>query len=205
VYDQPIFWLPVIGLHLLFFSALTLRTRINNVDWSYLRQSGIWVVPSALIGVLGLVTLPNDWLVIFIYSIALFYAVLWMLNIAIKSQQGWSDKLLLTLGGYVAGTSLTGAPLMIAVFMRNVSFEQLRNTLFVLWFILVTIKMSAFVSLGVTLHWESSLALLPAAAIGHVIGLKAHAAILRNDQLFRQVVGGVLAVISSIGLWNVLA
>ena len=24
IYDQPIFWLPVIGLHLLFFSALTL-------------------------------------------------------------------------------------------------------------------------------------------------------------------------------------
>lgn len=28
VYDQPLYWLPMIGIHLLFFSALTLRTRI---------------------------------------------------------------------------------------------------------------------------------------------------------------------------------
>ncbi len=200
--DQPLFWLPVIGFHLLFFSALTLRTRINNVDWHYLKESGMWIIPAALIGVFGLITLPNEWLVIFIYSIALFYALLWLLNISIRSNRSWSDKLLLSLGGYVAGTSLTGAPLMVAVFMRNVAFEQLRNTLFVLWFTLVSIKMSTFAVLGVTLHWESALALLPAAAIGHVIGLKLHDAILRNDQHFKRVVGGVLAVISIIGLWN---
>lgn len=203
IHNQPLFWLPMIGFHLLFFSALTLRTRIGNVDWRYLRQSGIWIIPAALVGVFGLITLPNDWLVIFIYSIALFYAVLWMLNLSIRSNHSWSDKLLLSLGGYVAGTSLTGAPLMVAVFMRNVSFEQLRNTLFVLWFVLVTIKMSTFAALGVTLHWESALALLPAAAIGHVIGLKAHDAILKNDQLFKQLIGGVLAVISCIGLWSI--
>ena len=28
VYDQPLFWLPLIGLHLLFFSALTAWLRI---------------------------------------------------------------------------------------------------------------------------------------------------------------------------------
>ena len=102
----------------------------------------------------------------------------------IRSSNAWLDKLLLVLGGYVARTSLTGAPLMVAVFMRNVAMDQLRNTLFVLWFVLVTIKMSTVAALGVNLNLLTALALLPVAAIGHVLGLKAHDAILRNDRLF---------------------
>jgi hypothetical protein len=203
VYDQPLFWLPVIGAHLLFFSALTLRTRLHNVDWSYLKKSCRLIVPAALIGVFGLITLPNQWLLIFIYSVSLFYAVMWVLNIAINSNKAWVDRLLLIIGGYVAGTSLTGAPLMVAVFMRNVAITQLRNTLFVLWFVLVGIKMTTFAVLGVTLHWQTALLLLPAAAVGHVIGLKVHDAIMKNDQLFKQVIGGVLVVVSALGLWSV--
>lgn len=204
VYDQPLFWLPVIGAHLLFFSALTLRTRLNDVDWGYLRGSSYWIIPAALVGVAGLITLPNEWLLIFIYAVSLFYAVMWALNIAISSKRLWVDRFLLVMGGYVAGTSLTGAPLMVAVFMRNVAHAQLRNTLFVLWFVLVAIKMSAFALLGVKLHWQTALLLLPAAAVGHVIGLRLHDAILKNDRLFKRVIGGVLALISLIGLWSVL-
>ncbi|MEW5754709.1 MAG: TSUP family transporter [Pseudomonadota bacterium] len=204
IYDQPLFWLPVIGAHLLFFSALTLRTRLNNVDWEYLRRAAVFIVPAAVVGVFGLINLPNHILVIFIYAVTLIYAVLWMLDLSINSRSGWTDKLLLTLGGYVAGTSLTGAPLMVAVFMRNVAIEQLRNTLFVLWFVLVSIKMTTFVTLGVPLHWQSALLLLPAAAIGHVLGLKAHDAILKNDRLFKRVIGGLLVVVSGLGLWDVL-
>ncbi len=204
IYDQPIFWLPVIGLHLLFFSALTLRTRLHDVDWSYLKKSSLFIVPPALIGVFGLITLPNQWLVIFIYSATLFYALVWVFNIVIHSNQEWSDRLLLLFGGYVAGMSLTGAPLMVAVFMRNVTFERLRNTLFVLWFVLVGIKMSTFIAFDVKLNWQFSLMLLPAAAIGHLVGLKLHDAILKNNQLFKQVVGGMLIVISGLGLWSVL-
>ena len=129
---DPLTWLPVIGAHLLFFSSLTLRTRLDNVNWEYLRQSSLFVLPAALLGVVGLISLPTRWLLIFIYSISLFYACIWMLNLAIKSHCGLVDKILLSFGGYVAGTSLTGAPLMVAVYMRNVSREQLRNTLFVL-------------------------------------------------------------------------
>ncbi|HFD11636.1 MAG TPA: sulfite exporter TauE/SafE family protein [Crenotrichaceae bacterium] len=204
IYDQPIFWLPVIGLHLLFFSALTLRTRLHDVDWNYLKKSSLFIVPPALIGVFGLITLPNQWLVVFIYSVTLFYALVWVFNIVIHSNQEWSDRLLLLFGGYVAGMSLTGAPLMVAVFMRNVTFERLRNTLFVLWFVLVGIKMSTFIAFDVKLNWQFSLMLLPAAAIGHLVGLKLHDAILKNNQLFKQVVGGMLIVISGLGLWGVL-
>jgi len=200
IYDQPLFWLPVIGAHLLFFSALTLRTRINDVDWRYLKFSGIYIIPAALVGVFGLITLPSQLLVYFIYGITLFYALLWVLNISITSRHGWSDKLLLAFGGYVAGTSLTGAPLMVSVFMRNVSRAQLRNTLFVLWFILVTIKMLTFWSFDVPLHFASALLLIPAATIGHILGLRAHDYILQNDAVFKRVIGGCLLVICVLGL-----
>ena len=200
IYDQPLFWLPVIGAHLLFFSALTLRNRLQNVDWHYLRSSALYIIPTALVGVFGLINLPTQWLVIFIYSVTLFYAVTWALNIDIRSTSGWVDRLLLMLGGYVAGTSLTGAPLMVAVYMRHVPIHQLRNTLFVLWFILVSIKMSTFALLDVDLQLVTALLLLPVAAIGHVIGLKAHDYILHNDKLFRRITGLVLMLISISGL-----
>jgi uncharacterized membrane protein YfcA len=205
LHDQALYWLPIIGLHLLIFSSLTLRTRINNVDWIYLKKASKFIFPAAIIGVIGLVQLPNQWLLIFIYSVSLFYAVLWLAGWAIRSNDSWIDKCLLALGGYVAGTSLTGAPLMVAVFAKNVHKGQLRNTLFVLWFILVSVKMIAFITLGVKLNAIASILLLPFAAIGHVIGLKLHDMILQNDQLFKRFVGGMLIAVSSLGLWNVLA
>ena len=199
---NPLTWLPIIGTHLLFFSSLTLRTRLDNVDWAYLKHSSMFIVPAALVGVAGLVSLPTEWLLLFIYSISLFYASIWVLDWAITSHNPVVDKVLLTLGGYVAGTSLTGAPLMVAVYMRNVSREQLRNTLFVLWFTLVTIKMSAFAALGIQLHFLTALALIPVAAIGHIAGLKTHDAILQNDRLFRRWVGVGLMLVSLLGLWK---
>lgn len=203
VYDQPLYWLPIIGSHLLFFTSLTLRSRLNNVDWKYLKKSSIYIIPPALIGVLGLITLPNNWLIIFIYSVTLFYAVTWFLNMNIRSNNNWLDRFLLAMGGYIAGTSLTGAPLMVAVYMRNVAAEQLRNTLFVLWFILVSIKMTTFKALGVDIQLLTALYLIPVAAIGHVIGLKTHDLILKNDQQFKRIIGGVLIVISTLGLVQV--
>ncbi|MCW8825375.1 MAG: TSUP family transporter, partial [Gammaproteobacteria bacterium] len=134
--NQPLIWLPIIGTHLLLFTSLTLRTRIGNVDWRYLKRSMIYIIPPALVGVFGLLNLPTKWLLTFIYSVTLFYAIIWVMNWAIHSHNRWVDKFLLIMGGYVAGTSLTGAPLMVAVYMRNVSKEQLRDTLFVLWFTL---------------------------------------------------------------------
>lgn len=199
---DPLLWLPVIGAHLLFFSGITLRTRLNNVDWGYLKHSMQFIIPAAIIGVLGLLNLPTRWVLIFIYSVTLFYAITWVMNRAIESNNRWVDRFLLIFGGYVAGTSLTGAPLMVAVYMRNVSKAQLRNTLFVLWFTLVVIKMGAFALLGVDLHLLTALALLPVAAVGHVIGLKVHDAILRNDRQFKRWIGAGLMVISLLGLWN---
>jgi hypothetical protein len=200
IYDQPLFWLPVIGTHLLIFTGLTLRTRWNNVDWNYLKKASPYIFPAKLAGVFGLLNLPNDWLIIIIYSITLCYAFLWVLNLTIQSEKGWTDRILLVIGGYVSGTSLTGAPLMVAVFIHHVHKDKLRNTLFVLWFILVTIKMATFASFGFDLHTTSAILLVPAAAIGHVIGLKTHEYILNNGELFKRIIGGVLMAICISGL-----
>ncbi|MDH5179657.1 MAG: TSUP family transporter [Gammaproteobacteria bacterium] len=203
VHDQPLFWLPMIGFHLLFFSGLTLRTRIHNVDWVYLKQAARFVVPAALVGVFGLISLPNHWLVIFIYAVTLFYGLLWSFNLELQSNKTWLDGLFLILGGYVAGISLSGAPLMVAVFMRNIARHQLRNTMFVLWFSLVSIKLTTLATLGFKLYFLDSMLLIPVAAIGHLAGLKVHDYILQNDRRFKQVIGVVLSIICLFGLWHI--
>ena len=205
VHNNPLLWLPMISVHLLFFSGLTLLNRLHNVDWSYLRTSLIYIIPPAIIGVFGLVHLPVLLLDSFIYSITLFYGFNWLFNRGIESHHVWVDKVLLILGGYVAGISLTGAPLMVAVYMRNVSKYQLRDTLFVLWFILVSIKMTTFIALSVDLHFLTALLLLPIAAIGHILGLKAHNAIMCNDALFKRWVGGGLVIVSVLGLFELFS
>ena len=58
--NRPVYWLPIIGAHLLFFSGLTLRTRLHNVDWTTLKRSSVYILPTAIIGVLGLLNLPNQ-------------------------------------------------------------------------------------------------------------------------------------------------
>ena len=200
VQNNPLLWLPIIGTHLLFFSGLTLLNRLHNVDWRYLQKSAVYIIPSAIIGVFGLVHFPVLWLNTFIYTITLFYGFIWLLNKGIQSSNAWIDKVLLILGGYVAGISLTGAPLMVAVYMRNVDKRKLRDTLFVLWFILVSIKMSTFVVLSVDLHSLVAITLLPIAAIGHYLGLKTHDLIVRNDRVFKRWIGGGLVIVSLLGL-----
>lgn len=200
IHDQPIFWIPVIGSHLLFFSGLTLSNRLHNVDWGYLLRSGKLIMPAAIAGVFGLLNLPNALLLFLIYAITLAYAVCWVLNKAISSQNKWVDNLLLVFGGYVSGASLTGAPLMIAVFMRNVHLSKLRDTLFVLWFIIVTMKLVTLFLLDVDLHAGAAAVLLPMGAIGHVVGLKTHAFLISRDALCKRLIGMFLIVVSALGL-----
>lgn len=202
IHDQPVYWLPMIGFHLLFFSSLTLRTRLDHVDWAYLKSSLYYIIPPALIGVFGLLNLPNLWILTFIYSVTMFYAFMWLFDKSIHSESRWLDKSLLIFGGYIAGTSLTGAPLMVAVYVHNVIKSQLRNTLFVLWFILVMIKMTTFAALGVDLNFLTAVVLVPVAAVGHFIGLKTHDAILRNDVVFKRFIGAMLVVVSGLALWG---
>ena len=201
---SPIDWLPIIGIHLLFFSGIALARSLNTIDWSYLKRSLPWILPAKIIGVIGLISLPPIVMTLIVYSITSFYALTWMLNYNIASREGWVSRLLLILGGYISGTSLNGAPLLVAVYMQNIDVKRLRNTLFVLWFLLVTIKMSAFLIVEVYINWQFSLMLIPVAALGHFVGLKVHDRIIENDKQFKRWMGSVLILICIAGLSKVL-
>ena len=201
---SPIDWLPIIGIHLLFFSGIALARSLNTIDWSYLKRSLPWILPAKIIGVIGLISLPPIVMTLIVYSITSFYALTWMLNYNIASREGWVSRLLLILGGYISGTSLNGAPLLVAVYMQNIDVKRLRNTLFVLWFLLVTIKMSAFLIVDVYINWKFSLMLIPVAALGHFVGLKVHDRIIENDTQFKRWMGSVLILICIAGLTKVL-
>jgi hypothetical protein len=215
IHDAPLVYLPLIAVHLLVFSSLTVwkntrqqkaNTENSTVDWAYLKKAlAIMLVPK-LIGVFGLITLPNQIMTGIIFGIVIVYAFSYILNRPFTSNNRYLDAAFLMLGGYISGTSLIGAPLIIAVLASHVKREQLRDTLFVLWFILVTIKMASFIYFGVDLQLIHHLWLLPCAAMGHVVGLRFHQRMLQAETgRFFRLLGLVLLTISLIGLGQVFS
>jgi hypothetical protein len=202
---SPIDWLPIIGIHLIFFSGIALAKSLKTVDWGYLKKSLPWILPAKIVGVIGLISLPPTVMTVIVYSIVSFYALTWIMNFQITSREGWVTRLLLILGGYISGTSLNGAPLLVAVYMQNIEIKKLRNTLFVLWFLLVSIKMSAFLVVDVYINWRFSLMLIPVAALGHFVGLRVHDNIIENDTKFKRWMGSILILVCIIGLVKVFS
>ncbi|NAW34070.1 sulfite exporter TauE/SafE family protein [Halomonas alimentaria] len=215
VLDQPLVFLPIIAIQLLIFSSWIAwnghRQLVaenggrppaeGNIDWAYLwRAMKVMIVPK-LIGVVGLLTLPGHIMTAIIFVIVMVYAVGYVLDRPFRSNSRWVDALLLALGGYVSGTSLIGAPLIVAVFATHVATHQLRDTLFVLWFILVLIKMVSFLIAGVDLQLIHQLWLLPCALVGHLLGERAHRYLVGSRaNLYFRVLGAVLILVSVIGL-----
>ncbi len=214
VYNEPLVFLPIIAVHLLVFSSRIAFTNHRNlkkskipdsyessIDWKYLRYSlGVMIIPK-LIGVFGLLTLPTELMSSIIFSIVMLYAVSYVLNKPFKSNSKVLDISFLMLGGYISGTSLIGAPLIVAVYASHVAKHQLRDTLFALWFILVLIKCAAFLWAGVDFQLIHHLWLLPCATLGHFIGLRFHKKIVEAETpVFFRVLGAALIIISIIGL-----
>ncbi|MBY5970266.1 TSUP family transporter [Halomonas denitrificans] len=212
VLDEPLVFLPIVAVHLLIFSSwIAWRGsrqikqeaggEQSNIDWRYLKRAlSIMIIPK-LIGVVGLLTLPAELMTAVIFVIVIIYGASYALNRPFRSRSKGVDVALLALGGYVSGTSLIGAPLIVAVFASHVAKYQLRDTLFVLWFILVVIKMVSFIIAGVDLQLEHHLWLLPCALVGHVLGERVHQALLgARSEVFFRVLGVVLVVVSLVGL-----
>lgn len=214
VYNEPLVFLPIIAVHLLVFSSLIAFTNHrklkksktpdsceSSIDWKYLKYSlGVMIIPK-LIGVFGLLTLPTELMSSIIFSIVMVYAVSYVLNKPFKSNSNVLDISFLMLGGYISGTSLIGAPLIVAVYASHVAKHQLRDTLFVLWFILVLIKCAAFLWAGVDFQLIHHFWLLPCATLGHFVGLRFHKKIVEAETpVFFRVLGTALILISIIGL-----
>ena len=208
IYNAPLVFLPIIAIHLLFFSFITVllshrktsrsgvAERRGTVNWTFLRYALLLMIIPKLIGVAGVITLPASIVSSFIFVVVLVYGVSYVLDRPFKSNNKWLDAVFMILGGYVSGTSLIAAPLIVPVAAGRVEHYQLRDTLFVLWFVLVAVKLSAFLWTGVDLQWRHQLWLLPCATAGHLLGLRFHEYTLQADTkvFFRYLGFGLLAV-----------
>jgi uncharacterized membrane protein YfcA len=217
VYNVPLAFLPIIAVQLLFFSFITvLQSRLkataqgaaagrDTVNWRFLRYALLLMIIPKLIGVAGVITLPAPIVSGFIFLVVSVYGVSYILDRPFKSNNRWLDAFFLILGGYVSGTSLIAAPLVVPVAASRVEHYQLRDTLFVLWFVLVSVKLAAFVWTGIDLQWRHQLWLLPCAAVGHLLGLRFHEYTLRADtKVFFRVLGCGLLAVSVAGLARLL-
>lgn len=216
--NDPLVFLPLIAVQLLIFSGLImwqshhrrhaagdLAASPASIDWAVVgRSMRIMIIPK-LIGVIGLLTLSPKLMSAVIFGIVFAYAIAYILNRPIKHRSKATDIGLLSLGGYISGTSLAGAPLIVPVVAGQVAKHQLRDTLFVLWFILTSIKLTSFVVAGVDLLLIHHLWLFPCAFVGHLLGDRLHARIVAAETAtFFRALGAALIVVSSVGLWRVL-
>lgn len=201
--DSPLVVLPIIATHLLIFSSWTLSRKKSAVDVPYVRKAlAIMMVPMAL-GLFGLLNLPGNILSGIVYAITLLYAVSYIINKQLRSESRLLDNMLLLFGGYVSGTSLIGAPLIVAATTNQVAIEKLRDTLFVLWFVIVSIKMAAFIAVDVDLQIIHSLWLFPFAALGHYVGMRLHDKTLGTaKKQYKQTIGIVMLFVSAYGLYT---
>ena len=209
--DEPLLFLPIISVHLLLFSGITVwqahradareGNGVSTVNWEFLRYALPLMIVPKLIGVAGVITLPGSLVSGFIFCMITVYALSYILGRPFKSGSRRIDAVFLMLGGYVSGVSLIAAPLVVPIAASRMPREQLRDTLFVLWFILVGLKLLAFVATGVDLQWQHHLWLLPCATVGHFIGLRFHRYSLRADTaVFFRYLGVALLLVSAAGL-----
>ncbi|MEM8564623.1 MAG: TSUP family transporter [Pseudomonadota bacterium] len=215
--NAPLVFLPIIAIHLMFFSFITVlqshrKMRAydhaeskSTINLPFLRYAFALMIIPKLIGVAGVITLPADIVSSFIFVVVAVYAVSYILDRPIKSRNKWVNAFFMMMGGYVSGTSLIAAPLVVPVAAARVESYQLRDTLFVLWFVLVALKLAAFIWTGVDLQWRHQLWLLPCATVGHFIGLRFHDYTLRSDtKVFFRYLGIGLLAVSAAGLIRVL-
>jgi uncharacterized membrane protein YfcA len=153
VVDSPIIVIPIMGIQLLFFSALMLYQNHQRIEWRTTLTLLLIMLPSFLLGVFGLITLPDRWLLFFVYGIVILYAINYIYPLRLYTPNRGLDGAALILAGYVSGISLAGAPIIVAVVSRYADRNSLRESLLVLWFVMVLIKLGTMHAFGVDLQW----------------------------------------------------
>lgn len=214
IHNDPLFFLPIISLHLLFFAGLTViqsergtkDANSTSVNWQFVRYSLLVMIVPKLAGVVGLLVLPTALMNLIIFSLIAAYSLTYILGKPLQSNSRLIDIVFLIAAAYISGTSMIGGPLVIAVAMRHIRPHEFRNTLFVIWWILVSIKLCAFVIADVDIQLLNALWLLPFAGIGHLIGHRFHQQLLQRDSAsFYRILGWILLGTAIVGISQVLA
>ena len=98
VKDDALYWLPMIGVHLLFFTTISLA-KPKNINWQYLSRALIWILPGKIAGVLGLIQLPADLISMMINVITNFYSISYIINYEITgAKNSWLECVFLIVG-----------------------------------------------------------------------------------------------------------
>ena len=110
IHDKPLVFLPLVSVHLLVFSSLTIAhpwikdlargqqpAFESNINWLYLRKIlAITIIPK-LLGVFGVISLPNDVITNVIFAIVLIYGLSYVLQKSFVSNHPILDWVLLQL------------------------------------------------------------------------------------------------------------
>ena len=98
VHDDPLFFLPIIGLHLLFFAPLTIfqnsKQSVNGtfgasdikINWEFLRFAFLVMIVPKVVGVIGLISLPQQLVNTIIFILIGVYSVTYIIKKPFISQ-----------------------------------------------------------------------------------------------------------------------
>ena len=199
--DSVIFLVPIVCIQLLVFSCTTLLRDHQLINWRVAASLFGATLPAVLVGVFGLIQLPQLTVLLILYGIIAAYALSYIFNFRVRSPSKWIEVPSLLVGGYASGIALAGAPVIAAVGIRYLEKEEVRATLFVVWVLTATIKLSTLYSFDIDLQLRHQLWLLPMAFAGHLMGMRLHDRLLEMQSfVFYRWMGIGLLSLSLIGL-----
>ena len=116
IYNDPLIFLPIISLHLLFFAGLTLvqaelgkkDADSTSVNWQFVRFALLIMLVPKLAGVIGLLVLPTALMNLIIFSLIAAYSLTYILGKPLQSNSWVVDIAFLITAAYISGTSLIG-------------------------------------------------------------------------------------------------
>ena len=205
VVDSPLDIMPLAIVHVFVVGVWTVVFRFRNVDWLELfKMLRVMVIP-LLFGLFGLITIPESWLLLLVFGVVLIYSLNYIHPFIEIQKGGWSNNLVLMMGGYLSGLALIGSPLIVAVAGHRILRSRLRDSLLALWVILSPPKLGILFYSGVDLHLDWQWWLLPVNLVGHFIGIKFHDHLLQlRSESFYRWLGVVLMMVVLVGIFRVL-
>jgi hypothetical protein len=205
VVDNPLIIIPVAATHAVFLSTITVVQNFRNVNWRYAGIFILFIFLPFVSGIYGLVSLPEKWLTLLIYTITLIYAFSYIFPMKLSVTNRFTDFLSLVIGGYINGLSFTGGPPLAAVMSKYVAKVQFRDTFLATVIFVATVKLSTLLFIGISLQPQLQLYMLPAVLLGHVLGLRFHRYFInRDDRDFYRWLGIVILMITILGFIKTL-
>ena len=202
VISDPLVIIPVTAVQAMLFSGFEVARNFKKVDWKKVGIIFLIISPAFAAGLYGLINLPDRVLTLAIYAITIAYGLSYIFQIKVRLNCKLLDLGSLLLGGYITGFALSGSPPIVAVAMKYIPKNLLRNSLLTFWILVGATKLITLGLAQIDLQLFLNIFSLPAVILGHYLGLKFHDHILKSQKFYR-LLGGVLLFISIIGILKI--